>query len=137
MAIQKFIPGPKKIIDHRGNSSGFYEAVCDVCGTPYYPKRSNSKYCNSKCAVVAHRIAVANGDKPKEFKKGAEVPISPERRVIQLRMALKKAEKDHDDYIDTCRAGDNLAEEIKNIELLEKKIQIAQENLANFKALGS
>lgn len=78
MAINKFIPGQLKIIDHRGSSTGYYEAVCDICGTVYYPKRSNSKYCNSKCAVVAHRKAMAEGGNVKKVvskpKKEKEAP---------------------------------------------------------------
>lgn len=86
MAIKKFIPGPKKIIDHRGNPHGFYEAVCDVCGTEYYPKRSNSKYCNSKCAVVAHRTAIANGTKTKKKVTPPE-PVSKPKKSKEFRGA--------------------------------------------------
>ncbi len=85
MAINKFIPGVTKITDHRGNPTGYYEAVCDVCGTPYYPRRSNSKYCNSKCAVVAHRKAVAEGKVVKELlsnaKKEKEVSKKPVKSI--------------------------------------------------------
>lgn len=85
MAINKFIPGVTKITDHRGNPTGYYEAVCDVCGTPYYPRRSNSKYCNSKCAVVAHRKSVAEGKVIKglltKAKKDKEISKKPAKSI--------------------------------------------------------
>lgn len=59
MAILKFIPPPAKVRDSRGNEFGYYEAVCDVCGTHFYPRRSSAKYCHNKCAVTAHRKAKA------------------------------------------------------------------------------
>jgi len=120
MAIKKFIPGPKKIIDHRGNPHGFYEAVCDVCGTVYYPKRSNSKYCNSKCAVVAHRAAIANGTKTKKEP-------SKEQLIIRAKMKLKEAETKYENYLDTCGMNQGKeAEELKEIERLEKLIAEAK-----------
>ena len=123
MAIKKFIPGPKKIIDHRGNPHGFYEAVCDVCGTIYYPKRSNSKYCNSKCAVVAHRTAIANGTKTKKTQE----PLSKEQLIIRAKMKLKEAETKYESYLSTCGGNPGKeTEELKEIQRLEKIIAEAK-----------
>ena len=59
MAIKSYVPPKLKLIDYRSPEGGFYTANCDVCGTEYYPKRSNSKYCSPKCGVVSHRMANA------------------------------------------------------------------------------
>lgn len=121
MAIKKFIPGPKKIIDHRGNPHGFYEAVCDVCGTIYYPKRSNSKYCNSKCAVVAHRTAI--GTKTKKTQE----PLSKEQLIIRAKMKLKEAETKYESYLSTCGGNPGKeTEELKEIQRLEEIIAEAK-----------
>lgn len=113
MAIKKFIPGPKKIIDHRGNPHGFYEAVCDVCGTVYYPKRSNSKYCNSKCAVVAHRTAIANGTKTKKTE-------DPKLILLRAKMKIKEAQTKYDEFLDSCSTGSPT--ETKELQRLEQLI---------------
>jgi len=68
MAITKFIPEKKKIRDNRNPEGGFYEAVCDSCGTVFYPKRANAKYCNSKCAQNSFRAKIAAGEIPKKLK---------------------------------------------------------------------
>lgn len=61
MAILKYNPPPTEIRDNRNQGKGYYDAKCEVCGTLFYPKRSNAKYCTTKCALIHHRIAVANG----------------------------------------------------------------------------
>ena len=66
MAIKSYVPPKLKLIDYRSPEGGFYTANCDVCGTEYYPKRSNSKYCSPKCGVVSHRMA--NASKVSEYK---------------------------------------------------------------------
>lgn len=66
MAILKFVPSPKKIRDNRSNENGYYEAACNVCGTLFFPKRSNAKYCTSKCAQNNHRMALVGVKKPKK-----------------------------------------------------------------------
>lgn len=55
MAILKYIPPTKKIIDHRSESGGYYEAKCENCGTIFYPERSNAKYCSPNCGLIQHR----------------------------------------------------------------------------------
>lgn len=76
MAILKFVPSPKKIRDNRSNDNGYYEATCNSCGTLFFPKRSNAKYCTPKCAVDAHRTAVASGEKKIVIpKKEIAIPV--------------------------------------------------------------
>jgi endogenous inhibitor of DNA gyrase (YacG/DUF329 family) len=67
MAIKSYVPPKLKLIDNRSPDGGYYTANCDICGTEYYPKRSNSKYCSPKCGVVSHRMA--NAGKVVESKK--------------------------------------------------------------------
>lgn len=68
MAILNYVPPKKKIIDHRSPEGGYYNAKCEVCGTEFYPKRSNAKYCSPNCSVVAHRILFASGGAVKKPK---------------------------------------------------------------------
>jgi hypothetical protein len=70
MGILKYIPKKKNIIDRRSDDGGYYEAECDVCGTIYYPKRSNGKYCSHSCSIRAYRERVQKGTvnlKPKNL----------------------------------------------------------------------
>lgn len=69
MSIKSYVPPKKNIIDHRTTEGGYYNAICDVCGTEFFPKRSNAKYCSSNCGIVAHRTAIANGDVVKKRLK--------------------------------------------------------------------
>lgn len=55
MGVLRYIPPTKKIVDNRSHEGNFYEAVCDNCGTKFYPKRSNAKYCSSNCCSIRHR----------------------------------------------------------------------------------
>ena len=68
MSIKSYVPPKKNIIDHRTTEGGYYNAICDVCGTEFFPKRSNAKYCSSNCGIVAHRTAIANGDNKRKIK---------------------------------------------------------------------
>ena len=66
MAITKFIPAKSTIRDNRSEDGGYYVATCNVCGTEFYPKRSNAKYCSNKCTVNNHRNSNLTGDCPKK-----------------------------------------------------------------------
>lgn len=92
MAILKFVPSPKKIRDNRSNENGYYEATCNVCGTVFFPKRSNAKYCTSKCAQDNHRMELVSVKKTKKdivipevktaIPKGSEVELTGKARVV-------------------------------------------------------
>lgn len=64
MAVIKYIPKKKEIIDKRTDDGGYYEAECNVCGTMFYPTRANAKYCSRSCQVMAFRT----GQTKKEVK---------------------------------------------------------------------
>lgn len=72
MAILKYVPPVKKIIDNRKPEGGYYIAKCEVCETEFYPERSNAKYCTPNCGLIAHRIAVANGTATKQKPKNSK-----------------------------------------------------------------
>jgi hypothetical protein len=55
MAILRYIPIKKQVIDKRTEEGGFYEAECDECHNPFYPKRSNARYCSRSCLVMSYR----------------------------------------------------------------------------------
>ena len=89
MAILRYVPPTKKIVDNRKPEGGYYEAECEVCGTKYYPERSNAKYCTPNCGLIAHRIAVANGtaekrsaNKPKPSVSEKYVELTGRKTVI-------------------------------------------------------
>jgi hypothetical protein len=68
MGILKYIPKKREIIDNRSSEGGFYEAECDECKEPFYPKRSNAKYCSRSCLVMAYRKNKTS-ETPKKLKK--------------------------------------------------------------------
>lgn len=89
MAILRYVPPTKKIVDNRKPEGGYYEAECEVCGTKYYPERSNAKYCTPNCGLIAHRIAVANGtaekrsaNKPTPKQSNSDVILTGRKSVI-------------------------------------------------------
>ena len=57
MAILKLISsGKKKIIDRRSKKGGIcYKAKCEICGTIFYPSRSDAMYCSASCVQKAVR----------------------------------------------------------------------------------
>ena len=57
MAIVRYIPKKKEVIDRRNADGGYYEAECEECGNLFYPKRSSAKYCSRSCTVMAYRRA--------------------------------------------------------------------------------
>ena len=59
MPVISYIPPKKEIKDHRSNDGNFYLAKCDLCGTEFYPKRNNAKYCSTSCMKLAYRTRVA------------------------------------------------------------------------------
>lgn len=67
MGILRYIPKVKEVIDNRSSEGGFYEAECDECNNPFYPKRSNAKYCSRSCLVMAYRKLRLSGT-PKKNK---------------------------------------------------------------------
>ena len=81
MAIVTYVPPKQKIIDYRNENGGYYEALCEICGTPFYPNRSNAKYCNPNCALHAHRKAIAEGKKFTKAKKGGTVAKQTEKKA--------------------------------------------------------
>ncbi len=55
MAILETIPKKSPITDYRNDEGGYHVASCEICGTIYYPKRYDSKYCSHNCIVAAQR----------------------------------------------------------------------------------
>ncbi len=82
MAILKYIPPIKEIIDNRNDKGDYYEAICDVCGKKFYPKRASAKYCNSNCKQIQHRIDLAAGKITKEIKKPSNESQNPDNLLI-------------------------------------------------------
>lgn len=82
MAILKYVPPTKKIIDNRNPDGGYYVAKCEVCETEFYPQRSNAMYCSPNCGLIAHRIAVADGTaKKREVSKPKKKEEAPMKEV--------------------------------------------------------
>jgi len=147
MAILRYVPPKRKIIDHSNENGGYYEAICEACNTTFYPKRVNAKYCCSSCRLDSHRKSkaeiLASGGTvktpktPKTLKDTVKAPeISEKDRmaqlIIQSKMRLKAAQKNYDDYVMGCsKEGSDSQKEIAEIERLEK-IVITANNEYNF-----
>ena len=69
MPIESYVPPKQEIIDHRNPNGGFYNAICDVCGTRYYPRRANARYCTPHCAQTAWHKRERAGTNPKRKTK--------------------------------------------------------------------
>jgi hypothetical protein len=85
MAIIKYNPPVLEIRDNRNKGKGYYDANCEVCGTLFYPKRSNAKYCTTKCALIHHRISVANGTATKRVESKPTVIVDVPGTIINGR----------------------------------------------------
>jgi len=136
MAIIRYEPPKRKIIDHRNDNGGYYVAICEACNTTFYPKRVNAKYCCSNCRLDSHRKSkaeiLASGGSggtvktPKTLKETVKASeISEKDRIAQLiiraKMKLKAAQKNYDDYLNTCaKEGSDSNKEIAEIERLER-----------------
>lgn len=88
MAITRYVPPIKKIIDNRKPEGGYYEADCEVCGTKFYPERSNAKYCTPNCGLIAHRMAVANGTAEKRPVSKSKAKESASGEVVTGRQEV-------------------------------------------------
>ena len=77
MPIISYVPPKKNIHDNRTPNGGYYTAKCDNCGTAFYPKRSNAKYCTPNCALISHRQAIASGKTAKTEKQKAKTSKKP------------------------------------------------------------
>jgi len=128
MAIIRYEPPKRKIIDHRNDNGGYYVAICEACNTTFYPKRVNAKYCCSNCRLDSHRkskaeILAAGGTvkSPKISEKDRKAQL-----IIQAKMRLKAAQKNYDNYLMGCaREGCDSQKEVKEIERLEQIVIIA------------
>lgn len=88
MAILKYNPPVTEIRDNRNKGKGYYDAKCEVCGTLFYPKRSNAKYCTTKCALIHHRISIANGTATKRAVSKPNVIENAPGEVLTSRLSV-------------------------------------------------
>ena len=51
MAIVKYIPRKRDIVDRRSEKGGYWEMTCESCGTTFYPTRQNAKFCCRACGL--------------------------------------------------------------------------------------
>lgn len=115
MAILKYVPPSKKIIDKRRPEGGYYVATCEICGTEFYPERSNAKYCTPNCGLIAHRVAVANGtaekrpvSKPKEaakqFLQPEDIVVNGANNVYDLLKSVYNTRGDRQTILDSLKS---------------------------------
>lgn len=90
MAILKYIPPKKEIVDNRTSNGDYYVAICDVCGTEFYPKRASAKYCTPKCKQIQFRIDIAEGKAPKEIKKQPTIIENSGKLIVKGRLNVYK-----------------------------------------------
>ena len=51
MAIVKYVPRKRDIVDRRSEQGGYWEMTCESCGTTFYPTRENAKFCCRACGL--------------------------------------------------------------------------------------
>tara|TARA_Y100000766_G_C18776906_1_gene541240 strand:+ start:253 stop:729 length:477 start_codon:yes stop_codon:yes gene_type:complete len=51
MAIVRYIPRKRDIVDRRSEKGGYWEMTCESCGTTFYPTRQNAKFCCRACGL--------------------------------------------------------------------------------------
>jgi hypothetical protein len=74
MAIIKYVPPKKNILDRRSSDGGYYEAICECCGTEFYPSRNSARYCSSNCQLIKYREANLSKTKVNLVKPGESAP---------------------------------------------------------------
>lgn len=103
MGIISYTPPKKIITDLRSVNGDFYTALCDVCGTEFYPKRRSAKYCNPNCKVIQFRINLANGNilaNGNNFKKTQKTGKLPKKnQIADIRGVYNIYEYLKDEYV--------------------------------------
>lgn len=122
MAILKYIPPTKKIIDNRSPEGGYYVAKCEICDTEFYPERSNAKYCTPNCGLIAHRIAVANGTAEKRKVSKPKKEKSPKN----MDKMIHRWKKELDDLSKNILAGKDV--NIKRGQQLEILLKVPKKD---------
>jgi hypothetical protein len=78
MAVISYVPPKKEIIDRRSPEGNYYVAKCDLCGTDFYPKRKNAKFCSVSCMKLSFR------NKQDEMKRSGN---APKKKVVPGKVA--------------------------------------------------
>lgn len=92
MAIVKYVPRKRDIIDRRSENGGYWEMTCESCGTIFYPTRQNAKFCCRACGLQNWR------ERKKKLKEEAlqflrEKGIPTTLEEYQNQKMAEKAEK--------------------------------------------
>ena len=119
MAIIEYIPPIKQVIDRRNAKGDYYKASCDVCGTEFYPKRRNAKYCTPNCKVIQFRIDVANGKVPKEIQKPSKISNSRKSGGVKNYRGAKNVYKFLKETYETRGQKDEILDGLKSLDFDE------------------
>jgi len=126
MPIIRYIPPQTKIVDNRNDNGNYYIAICDVCGTQFYPLRMNAKYCTCNCSMIQHRKDIAAGKKTRAYNKKDKTPVSipnPPEIVTKKKETRFKSVPAIYQYLkekfDTRGDRDNIIESLKSLEIGE------------------
>jgi len=96
MAIVKYIPRKRDIVDRRSDKGGYWEMTCESCGTTFYPTRKNAKYCCRACGLQNWRESKKEREKEEEAIKQKHLQILREKGIpttIEEWREMKKLEK--------------------------------------------
>ena len=63
MAIVRYVPRKRDIVDRRSEKGGYWEMTCESCGTTFYPTRKNAKFCCRACGLQNWRERKKERDK--------------------------------------------------------------------------
>ena len=130
MAIVKYIPRKRDIVDRRNPKGGYYEMTCDSCGTTFYPTRDNAKYCCRACGLQVWRKdrkrreeeAKAELKNQIQIMRDKGLPTTLEEYKIQKQNRLASIEKEKNreyimgsnNVIDFLKSKKRFASTIKN-----------------------
>lgn len=87
MAIVKYVPRKRDIVDRRSEQGGYWEMTCESCGTTFYPTRQNAKFCCRACGLQNWR------ERKKERDKEVKDKLRQYLEEYRERKNLEKAEK--------------------------------------------
>ena len=82
MAIVRYVPRKRDIVDRRSEKGGYWEMTCESCGTTFYPTRQNAKFCCRACGLQNWRERKKERDK--EVKELYQKILSEREEMKEL-----------------------------------------------------
>lgn len=94
--LKEYVPVKTKIVDRRNENGGYYIAICDNCGTEFYPDNGNAKFCTPNCTLMSWRKRKVKGEIPSKKSSIKKKLILLKEKIYKgkdLRIFLKQERK--------------------------------------------